>query len=358
MAGGTGGHVFPALAVANALRERAREVVWLGTRKGLEARVVPEAGLPIEWISVSGLRGKGVLAWLVAPFRLTLALIQSMAVLIRRRPAAVLGMGGFVSGPGGIAAWLLRRPLVIHEQNAIAGTTNRWLAPFAMQVLEAFPHSFPPGVVARSVGNPVRSEILAVDPPEVRLGSRQGYRDGELRLLVIGGSQGARVLNQTVPAALALLPEAGRPQVWHQTGRGNQEAVREAYATLGIEARVDAFVDDMAGAYGWADLSICRAGALTVAELAAVGLGALLVPYAAAIDDHQRHNAEWLAGGKAAAVVLEHELSAERLAEELSRLSSSPGTLLGMARAARQLAAPDATGKIRDACLAAAGVRV
>ena len=217
MAGGTGGHVFPGLAVAAELRANQREVVWLGTRRGLEARLVPQHGIEIEWISIAGVRGRGVLAYLAAPFRIAAAVVEALGALRRRRPAAVLGMGGFVAGPGGIAAWLSRRPLLIHEQNSVAGTTNRMLAPLAVRVFEAFPDSFPRGVHAELVGNPVRSTFTTAQPPRARLLARAGQRR---RVLVIGGSQGARILNETVPRALAALPAAARPEVWHQAGRG------------------------------------------------------------------------------------------------------------------------------------------
>jgi UDP-N-acetylglucosamine--N-acetylmuramyl-(pentapeptide) pyrophosphoryl-undecaprenol N-acetylglucosamine transferase len=290
MAGGTGGHVFPALAVARLLRERQCEVTWVGTQRGIEARVVPANGFTIEWLSVAGLRGKGILTLLLAPLRLGIALAQALAILRRRRPAVVLGVGGFVTGPGGVAAWLLHRPLVIHEQNAIAGLTNRLLSRLARVVLEGFPNSFPPRARPQCVGNPVRREITALAPPEERL----ARRGDAVRLLIFGGSLGAARLNDSVPRALAAFAPVARPQVWHQAGeRGHAQAL-ETYTRAGVTARVDAFIDDMAAAYAWADLVICRAGALTVSELAAVGLGAILVPFPAAVDDHQTHNARYL----------------------------------------------------------------
>ncbi|MCB1845637.1 MAG: undecaprenyldiphospho-muramoylpentapeptide beta-N-acetylglucosaminyltransferase, partial [Halioglobus sp.] len=278
MAGGTGGHVYPALAVANALREQSREVVWLGTRRGIEARLVPAAGIPIEWVTVQGLRGKSRLALLIAPFRLLYALLQSMRIVARHRPAAVLGMGGFVSGPGGLAAWLLRRPLVIHEQNAISGLTNRLLARLARVVLQAFPGSFSASIHARTVGNPVRADIAALPSPAERFRGR----GVALRLLVLGGSQGALALNRLVPEALALLPADKRPLVRHQTGSRGKEVAVSSYRAAGVDAELDEYIDDMAAAYAWADLIVCRAGALTVAEIAAAGLAAIFVPYPAA----------------------------------------------------------------------------
>lgn len=357
MAGGTGGHVFPGLSVAEALRERGRGVVWLGTRKGLEARLVPQHGIDIEWISVAGLRGKGVKGMLTAPFRAAFAVGQALRVLRRTDPAAVLGMGGFVSGPGGLAAWLTRRPLLIHEQNAVSGTTNRWLARFATRVFEAFPSSFPSGVRTEHVGNPVRRTIAALPSAAERIaalreeGSTEASR--RLRLLVLGGSQGARMLNVTVPAALATLPPSLRPDVRHQAGRGYEEA-RDAYRQAGVEANVREFIDDMAEAYRWADFVVARAGALTIGELTAAGLGALLVPYPYATDDHQARNAEWFARSGAGTVLPERELDAEKLAAALRPLLEAPAKLEAMAHASRGLARLDAAERLADACVALA----
>lgn len=351
MAGGTGGHVFPALALARALRERSYEVVWLGTRRGIEARVVPAERIPIEWVSVGGLRGKGAATLLAAPFRLARALWQCLGVMRRHRPLVVVGLGGFVSGPGGVAAWLSRRPLVIHEQNAIAGFTNRQLARFARTVLEGFPGSFGRGIPARDVGNPVRAEFFAQPAPAQRLAGRCG----PIRLLVVGGSLGAARLNASVPAALALLAAQIEFEVRHQCGERGLEAARSAYTSAGVGAEITAFIDDMAAAYGWADLVICRAGALTVCELAAVGVGAILVPFPAAVDDHQTHNANYLVEAGAAVRIADRELEPARLAAELARLCADRATLLRMAEGARGRARPGATLALLDACLAAAG---
>lgn len=351
MAGGTGGHVFPALAVAHRLRERQCDVVWVGTRRGLEAKVVPANGFAVEWLSVSGLRGKGVLAWLLAPVRLSLALIQALAIVRRRKPSVVLGVGGFVTGPGGVAAWLMRCPLLIHEQNAIAGLTNRWLARLSREVLEAFPGSFPAGVRTRCIGNPVRREIAALPAPELRFATRSG----PIRLLVIGGSLGAARLNANVPHALALMPRGTRPEVWHQAGERGLGEARDAYAQSGVEARVDAFIDDMAAAYAWADLAICRAGALTVSELAAAGLGAILVPFPAAVDDHQTYNARFLTESGAAILIPDRDLGPQRLGKELTRLCADRGLLLDMARRARSRSASDAADTLTRAVMQAAG---
>ena len=353
MAGGTGGHVFPGLAVAEEIRNRSGSVVWMGTRKGLEARLVPDAGIEVEWISVSGLRGRGALAWLLAPFRLALAILQALAALRRRRPAAVLGLGGFVSGPGGVAAWLTGRPLLIHEQNAVAGTTNRLLARFARRVFEAFPDSFPAGVRAELIGNPVRREILNLLSSVQRAEARA---DAPLRVLVLGGSQGARVLNQRVPQALAQLPGDLGLDIWHQAGQGLEEA-RSVYTEYHVEARLEAFIDDMASAYGWADLVICRAGALTIAELAVAGLGAILVPYPYAIDDHQARNAKSFASRGAGIVIPEREFTSERLARELTELAENRKSLVGFGRSARAQALPDAATNLADVCFELAEAR-
>lgn len=347
MAGGTGGHVYPALAVALSLRDHARDVVWLGTHRGIEAKVVPAAGIPVEWVSVQGLRGKGLLTLLAAPVLLVLATLQSLAVMRRHRPAAVLGMGGFVSGPGGLAAWLARRPLVIHEQNAISGLTNRLLARLARVVLQAFPGSFSSRVDAETVGNPVRREIALLPDP----GSRFADRSGRLRLLVLGGSQGALALNTTVPAALARLPVESRPLVRHQAGSRTLEIARDAYANCGIDVEIHEFIEDMAAAYGWADLVVCRSGALTVAELAAAGLPAIFVPFPAAVDDHQTANAAPLEEAGAAEVLQEKDMSAESLAAVLQRFMASREALRDRAIKARAQAQPNALERITKICL-------
>ncbi len=352
MAGGTGGHVFPGLAVAEILRDRDQSVVWLGTHRGLEAELVPARGIEIEWISIAGVRGRGVFAWLVAPFKIAWSVLQALGVMLRRRPGAVLGLGGFVAGPGGVAAWLTRKPLLIHEQNAVAGTTNRLLARLARRVFEAFPGSFPASAGAIEVGNPVREAILAAGAAR----ARSARAEGPLRLLVLGGSQGALVLNRTVPAALALLAEADRPLVRHQAGR-TLDAARAAYREAGVGARCEAFIEDMAEAYAWADIVIARAGALTLTELAAAGVGALLVPFPHAIDDHQMRNAEHLAAAGAAVIVPQGELDAGRLAAELGALLADPARLAAMGERCHALVRPDAASRIADACLALAGGR-
>jgi UDP-N-acetylglucosamine--N-acetylmuramyl-(pentapeptide) pyrophosphoryl-undecaprenol N-acetylglucosamine transferase len=354
MAGGTGGHVFPGLAVAEALRARHGRVVWLGTRRGLEARVVPPEGIDVEWISIAGVRGRGVGAWLGAPFRIAGAVLQALDAMRRRRPAAVFGMGGFVAGPGGLAAWLARKPLVLHEPNAVAGTTNRLLAPLAARIFTSFPDTFPPSDRVEVIGTPVRSSFTAIDVPRERLGARRTQRR---RLLVVGGSQGARILNRTVPAALALLPEAERPEVWHQAGRLTVDEARAAYAAAGVTARIDTFIEDMPSAYRWADLVVARAGGSTLAELAIVGVGVILVPLATAIDDHQTANARHFTSGGAGSLIPETKLDAPALAGAMAECLGDVDKLLAMADAARSQARPDAADRLALACLELAEVR-
>jgi len=350
MAGGTGGHVFPALATARALQEQGHQVYWLGASGGMEERLIGETDIPLSLIHISGLRGKGKLALLTAPFRLMRALGEAWTVLRQIRPDCVVGMGGFVTGPGGVAAWLQRRPLVIHEQNAVAGMTNRWLTRFAHTVLEAFPDSFGSQVVTRCTGNPVRKDLANLPAPEQRLEGRSG----PLRVLVVGGSLGARVFNEQVPQALALLPEEDRPQVRHQCGERNREDAEQAYEKAGVSASVEPFIRDMGEAYAWADVVICRAGALTVSELCAAGIGAVLVPFPHAVDDHQTRNAEHMVKAGGAYLVPQPQLTPEVLADTLKGLASDRNKVMNMAMAARSLARPDATERVVNYCLEAA----
>ena len=353
MAGGTGGHVYPALAVAGVLRRRSQGVVWLGTERGLEGRVVPAAGINAEWISVQGLRGKGPITLIAAPFQLLRALLQSLRVMLKHRPAVVLGMGGFVSGPGGLAAWLTRRPLIIHEQNAIAGLTNRILARLARVVLQAFPGSFSARIHAETVGNPVREDIAALEDPAARFAGRSG----PLRLLVLGGSQGALALNRAIPGAVARMPADRRPLIRHQAGERTIAAATESYQRAGVDAEVQAFIEEMAAAYGWADLVVCRSGALTVAELSAAGLPAIFVPFPAAVDDHQTANAKCMADAGAAVIVQERDLTPPVLAELLLQWLSSRDDLRTKAMKARALAKPKALDRIAELCMDLAGGR-
>ncbi len=340
MAGGTGGHVFPALATAKQLSALGYDVEWLGTRAGIEAVQVPKAGILLHCIEVAGLRGKGRVSLLFAPVRVLKAVYQAIAVLRRVRPVAVLGMGGFASGPGGLAAWLLRRPLLIHEQNAIAGMTNRILARLAKRVMQAFPGALPKAICT---GNPIRASILDLADPATRYATRQG----PLRLLVVGGSLGAQAINQCLPEALALMPEAERPDVWHQTGVRNLADTQARYAERGVQGRVEAFIDDMDSAYGWADLVLCRAGALTVSEISCAGIASILVPYPYAVDDHQTANARFLADHNAAQLLPQPALTPSRLLELLQQLGDRT-TLLTMAHCARQQAVLDASQRVAE----------
>jgi UDP-N-acetylglucosamine--N-acetylmuramyl-(pentapeptide) pyrophosphoryl-undecaprenol N-acetylglucosamine transferase len=354
MAGGTGGHVFPGLAVAQALRARDCAVVWLGTQRGIEARVVPANGIEIEWITIAGVRGRGIAAYVSAPFRVLAAVAQALAALRKCRPSAVLGMGGFVAAPGAIAAWLTRRPLVLHEKNSVAGTTNRLLAPLAARVFAAFPDTFPAWARAEVVGNPVRASIAPTDAPRERLDAR---RDQRRRLFVIGGSQGAQALNQALPLALAQLPPDGRPEIWHQAGRLGVDEARAAYASAGVEARVEAFVDDVSSAFRWADLVVARAGASTLAELAIVGVGAILVPLPTAIDDHQTMNARHYTAGGAGVAMAQRDLSPTALAQLLASCLGDHTRLIAMAEAARKEARPDAAERVARVCMELAELR-
>lgn len=348
MAGGTGGHVFPALAVAEQLRAKNVPVVWLGTRRGLEAKLVPPTGIPLEWIGVAGLRGTGLMRLLMAPLMMGKAVWQAATVFRRVKPRVVLGMGGFVSGPGGLVARLLGIPLVIHEQNAIPGLTNRWLARLANRVLEGFPNSFPDRRQALWVGNPVRANIAALPEPSARLAAHTDRP----RLLVVGGSQGALALNQLVPTALTLMAPTQRPDVWHQAGGNLWEAAAQGYRNADIEVRLEPFIEAMEEAYGWADLVLCRSGALTVAELAAAGVGAILVPFPYAVDDHQTVNGRFLERAGAAVLISQKVLTAQRLAELLAELLNDRPRLRTMAKAARRLARADAAQRVTEICLA------
>ena len=350
MAGGTGGHVYPALAVAQEMRLRGWDIFWLGTRAGLEARVVPQQQIDMVWVSMSGLRGNGVLRWLMLPHALVRAFWQTANAILKRRPDVVLGMGGYTAFPGGLMASLLNKPLVIHEQNAVAGLTNRLLACLADRVLVAFPQAFtstkdkpiPCGKRASEwVGNPVRSDIA-------QCGQTRPSHTGPLRMLVVGGSLGATALNTLIPQALALLPAEQRPEVTHQSGTRHLETLRGNYATAGVEADVRDYIEDMSAAYQHCDFAVCRAGAMTIAELACAGVPALLVPYPSAVDDHQTGNAEFLSSSGAAWLIQQKDLSAEKLAQLISSINRD--TLSEMSAKARGLAKPDATQRVADIC--------
>jgi len=344
MAGGTGGHVFPALACAHEFQSRGYKVHWLGTPRGIENEVVPAAGLPLHLIDVSGLRGKSVASLLKAPWQLLRSLWQARRVMRQLQPVCVLGLGGYVTGPGGLAAKLAGVPLVIHEQNAVAGTANRSLAPFAARVCEAFPGTFAASDKRRTTGNPVRTELFLETP-------RDSLADRRPRLLVLGGSLGAEPLNKLLPDALAQVSSELRPEVFHQAGKQHADVTRERYEAAGVAAQVAPFIKDMASAYAWADLVICRAGALTVCELAAAGLPSFLVPLPHAIDDHQTHNAEYLAKEGAALLLPQATTDAAALAAQLTEVLMQPEKLKAMGATARRLSRPDATRTVVDICL-------
>lgn len=341
MAGGTGGHIYPGLAVADALRAQGWNVVWLGAPNSMEAELVPRHGYPVAWVNFTGVRGKGPLRLLTLPFTLLRALGQSAVAIFNYRPDVILGMGGYITMPGGLMAAILRRPLAIHEQNSIAGMSNKVLAKLAARVLTGFP-----GVLARAewCGNPVRADIAALPEPQTRYAARYG----KLNVLVVGGSLGAQALNETLPKALALLGEQERPNVLHQTGKKHFETVQKLYAEAGVKADIRAFLDDMANQYAIADVLICRAGALTIAELAAAGVASVLIPLPSAVDDHQTHNARFLSGHGAAVLLPQEELSPVKLAQLLRGFSREK--LLAMAQAARNLAKPEATQSVADVC--------
>lgn len=345
LAGGTGGHIFPGLAVAHALRERGAPVHWLGASGGMETRLVPQHGIAIGTIEVRGVRGKGLAALLGAPFKLLRAVREARRIIQALRPAAVVSFGGFAAGPGGLAARIAGIPLIVHEQNRAPGMTNRVLARMAVRVLTGFPDSFP-GLREQVVGNPVRAEIAALVPPEARFAGRSGA----LRLLVLGGSQGARALNAAVPAAIASLRGDLTFEVRHQCGERMREDASRAYAGAGVDASIEPFIADMAAAYAWADLVVCRAGALTLAELCTAGVGSVLVPFPQAVDDHQTKNARYLVERGAALLLPQGDALAERLAATLRGLAPRD-ELLKLARAARAIARPDAAARVADVIL-------
>ncbi len=348
MAGGTGGHVFPALAVAEFLRQQGETIVWMGTRSGIEARLVPEAGFPVEWLDVQGLRGKGVLTIALAPWKLIQACWQAMNILRRNRPRAVLGMGGFASGPGGLMAWVLRIPLIIHEQNAVIGLTNKLLRGLSRISYFAFPQAAAGIANSEVVGNPVRADILAIAAPQIRLAGRE---QAPLRLLIIGGSLGAKTLNEVVPVAIQKIAPQQRPEIKHQSGERHLDVLQGLYQQCEVEAEVIPFVKDMKSAYEWADLVLCRSGALTVSELAAAGMASILVPYPYAVDDHQYMNAVFLEAADAALLIRDHELTPEKLVEIINRFSAERDQVLTMSMNARAVAYTEATKLVAQGVL-------
>ena len=345
MAGGTGGHVFPALAVADELRSRQCDVFWMGTKKGIEAKLVPTAGYPISYISVQGLRGNGIVGWLLAPFKLIKAVAEAISAIKQIKPDVVLGLGGFASGPGGVAARLMSKPLVIHEQNAIPGLTNKLLSVIAQRVLQGFPNSFSVSRQAEWVGNPVRATIETLLEPESRLAERSG----PVRVLVLGGSLGAKSLNTVLPEAFSLIED--ELVIKHQCGVRHLDDCQQNYAAANVEAQVMAFIDDMAEVYAWADVVICRAGALTIAEVSAAGVASLLIPYPYAVDDHQTHNASALVEAGAAKLMQESNLTVTSVVSEINELVTRRETLLEMAKRARSQARNGTAQQIADICM-------
>ncbi|MGB4499378.1 MAG: undecaprenyldiphospho-muramoylpentapeptide beta-N-acetylglucosaminyltransferase [Methylococcaceae bacterium] len=340
MAGGTGGHIFPALAVAQFLQTQGWQVSWLGTKAGLESRVIPEAGIEIDWLSVSGLRGKGILSKVSAIFKLAKSCAEARKILKQRKPDAVLGMGGFVAAPGGLMAKMLKIPLIIHEQNRVVGTTNRLLAKIATKVLQGFPNSFAPKFNAICTGNPLRKSF--VDSVQ----KTNSTQNETLKILIVGGSQGAKALNENVPNAIALLKNT--VQVRHQTGAAMQNEVAEKYESLNLNAEVSAFIDDMAAAYSWADLIICRAGAMTVSEVAAMDIPAIFIPLPNAIDDHQTANARYLTEAGAAILLKQSDLTAGNLAKQIETLCEN---LAERRKIAQSLAYLHATETVANFCI-------
>lgn len=341
MAGGTGGHIFPGLAVAQALREQGWKVHWLGAPGSMEERLVPPQGFPLETIDFSGVRGKGLLTLALLPLRLLKAFAQAWAVVRRVRPDVVIGLGGYISFPGGMMATLAGKPLILHEQNSVAGMANKVLANVASRVFCAFPNALPG---AQWVGNPLRQAFLQQPPPAERFAGRSG----PLRILVVGGSLGAKALNDTVPQALALIPPEQRPQVRHQSGAKQMQALQASYASAGVQAELTPFIDDTASAYAQADLVICRAGASTVTELAAVGAAAIYVPFPHAVDDHQTTNARFVVDAGGGWVVQQTALSPEKLAHMIQNMQRS--TLLETAQKAKMMQKTEATAAVVAAC--------
>lgn len=341
MAGGTGGHIFPGLAVAEYLRQEGWKIVWLGNPSGMENQIVPSHGIAFEGIHFGGLRGKGLKTKLMLPFNLLRALIESIAILRRVKPNVILGMGGYVTFPAGLAAILMGYPLVLHEQNSVAGLANKVLAKFSGRQLCAFPNALPG---AQWVGNPLRADLLKLPNPSERFNNRSG----NLRILVVGGSLGAAALNEAIPKAISLIPENARPVILHQAGAKNAQALQDSYRSLGVNAQVEPFIENMAAAYGEADLVICRAGAMTVAELAASGVASCLVPFPYAVDDHQTSNAKFLADAGAAVLLSQAELNPEKLSNWISSLTRDD--LREMAVKALSCAKPNATADVAQVC--------
>ena len=362
MAGGTGGHIFPGLAVAEKLKSDGWTIHWLGTADRMEADIVPANGFEISFITISGLRNKNIMAWLKLPFKLMGSLLQALRVIRKIKPDVVLGMGGYASAPGGLAAWLMRKPLVVHEQNAAAGLTNRLLARIATKVCCAFPDAFKHNVNAQVVGNPLRNSIGQQSARQSNIENNTGEEilKTSHNILVVGGSLGAHILNVTVPESFLTLVNSSRKNsetlpfsIWHQTGKGNQQSVSEAYNQQNLldeQVRVSAFIEDIGKAYQWADIVICRAGALTVSELAMAAKPAIFIPLPHAVDDHQTKNAQYIVSRGGAVLMKQKDLTSERLTEQLNELFSEPNILSSMAQSAFAAADAEATNKVADIC--------
>ncbi len=349
MAGGTGGHIFPALSIARHLQSKGFSIAWLGTARGLEIDVINGTDIPLHLIDVKGLRGKGLLSIVVAPFMILSAIVQALGVIRKVRPCCVLGMGGYVTGPGGVAAKLSGKPLLIHEQNAIAGFSNRMLAKIANTVMQAFPGTFSESVNALTTGNPVRADISALTVKNYAVST------APLRILVVGGSLGAVAINELMPTVLSMFAQESRPKIWHQVGKKNIASALQAYADAGLaideSCRVEPFINDMAAAYEWADIVVCRAGALTVSEVAAAGIASLLVPYPYAVDDHQTRNAQSLSEENAAVLIQQKDLDANKLQQLLAGFQEDRDALQAMAQRARKVARFDANELVAKQCM-------
>ncbi|MAD57491.1 MAG: undecaprenyldiphospho-muramoylpentapeptide beta-N-acetylglucosaminyltransferase [Porticoccus sp.] len=346
MAGGTGGHVIPALSVANILKNRNISITWLGTCQGIESELVPASGINIDYIDIEGLRSTKIMKWFKAPYILTKSFLQAVAIIRRESPDIILGLGGFASGPGGVAARIMGLPLVIHEQNSIPGITNKLLAKIATRVLTAFPNTLPRG---EWVGNPVRKEICDLSPSSF-IGADEPRPP---RILILGGSLGAVALNKKIPLALSTIEKKYKPEIRHQSGRANFEETKQSYKNVNLKVSVEKFISNMAEAYDWADMVISRAGALTISELSAAGVGALLIPYPYAVDDHQFYNGQWLVDRDAAYMIREEDLTNSRLVSILNKWLGDPKILISMAKNAKKSSKLDAAELIADICMEA-----
>jgi|TARA_B100001250_G_scaffold72479_1_gene58879 UDP-N-acetylglucosamine--N-acetylmuramyl-(pentapeptide) pyrophosphoryl-undecaprenol N-acetylglucosamine transferase len=348
-AGGTGGHIFPGLALAKELKARSKDVIWLGTKKGLESKLVRDASIDIRCISVPRLRGFGYLSSVLSLFKLLFSITQTLLIFYRCRPSVVVGFGGFVSGPGGLAAWLMRKPLLIHEQNAIAGSSNRVLSKFASKIFTAFPNSFPRKVKCILIGNPIRESILNIKPPEKRFNERKN-KEKIINVLILGGSQGAKALNKKIPLLLKKIKLYSNISVWHQVGK-DKTHVESFYKDLKIKAKVEVFINNIAEAYSWADIVFCRSGALTISELEVVGVGAILIPLPNSIDNHQYKNAINFCSKGAGLIIPEDKIESKESQEKISSIFKNKNKLINFANRARINSKREATKILANACI-------